>query len=258
MKDNKIPVPVKRKHPSNRIFSDNYAYTGIYNVPTEIRLTCYNQDVLETTTVPADTKSFKSLLRKDCINWIEVNGMNDSETITRLVKCFGLTSLDLRDILTPGHVVKIDVCASKVFLILNSCYFSADDTIQQEHIGMFVIGNTMVTFTERESEHSLFNNTREALRNNVMNIRKDDSGVLLGFLINSFLSVQIFTSTRIEEILEGIEHFLLEGGHSHRHIANQIQGCRHAHLIIQKNILPLEKQFQKLLTVKTDIIDEDL
>lgn len=246
------------QHISNRDFSDKYTYVGKYDVPTSIRITRYNGQLLESQDIEASTPSFCDLIRPDAINWIEVNGLTDARSIARLVSEFGLHILDLRDILTPVHVVKIETYPERIFMILNSCYFDNSGAVHGEHVCIAAAGNTVLTFSEREREHSIFKNAGRALEQNTMSIRSGSTGLLLGFLINTLFSVQIATATRLEQLLEGIEHILLGDGHHHKGISSKIQRCRHAHLILQKNFRPLKKQFAVMQKTKNPVIDESL
>lgn len=245
-------------HISNRDFSDEYAYVGRYDVPTSIRITRYNAGQLESEDVPSSTSSFRDLLRPGAVNWIEVNGLTDTATIARLVAEFGLHSLDLRDILTPVHVVKIETEAERIFMILNSCYFDNEGAVHGEHVCIAAQKNVILTFTERARQDSIFKNAGKTLQHNTMNVRSGGTGLLLGFLLNTLFSVQIATATRLEQLLEGIEHILLGDGHHHKGVSSKIQRCRHAHLILQKNFRPLKKQFAVMQKTPNAIIDESL
>ena len=101
----------RRRHISNRHLSDKYYYAGEHETVTDIRLTQYNAEALHTTEIKKGTSSFGKLVDPNKINWFQVSGLTDSDTITRIVKEFGLHNLDAKDILTPQHVVICEPCA---------------------------------------------------------------------------------------------------------------------------------------------------
>lgn len=246
----------KTHHPTNRQFSDEYCYVGERNTPTTIQLITYNKTELNTEDVPLDTESFKTLVREDRINWFRINGLTKSDTITRLAEEFGMYSLDLRDILTPVHVVKIDNYKGRLFFILNSCYFDESNLLRTEHVAIYVRGNIVITLTE--SDTNLFKNIFSSLESDVMDIREQGSGYLLGFLLNTFFAIQIETASQVEDILEGIEYILLSDDNHQHKISKQIQHCRHACLIIRKNMFPLKEQFDRMVGQASNIIEEDM
>lgn len=249
-------LKTRRVHFNNRVFADKYRYTGHFAVPTRIRLTNFNKGVLETVELGEETESFKQYLREDCINWFEVTGLTNASLIERFSKEMGLDSLDLRDILTPSHVVKIDVYKERVCFILNLCTFNEERKIVVEHMAIHVSRNVVISFKEGESD--IFFNAHEALKENTLKIREKESGLLLAFLLNSFISEQIEAVVHLEGKLEEIEHVLLNGHHHYNYMGIYIQRCRHAHLILKKNILPLKQQFPELLSPKAGIWNEEM
>lgn len=231
---------------NNRYFSEKYYYSGKSNIPTSMRIVWYNQEMIDSELIDPGTPCFSFFLREDCINWIKVQGLRDAENITRMVLEFGMTSLDVRDILTPGHVVKIDNHNNKVLIIINSCSFEHDDHLFTEYIAIFVKGNLLITFAE--TDEPLFENVENALLGNVMNVRQQSSGILLGFILNSLLVDLIESASRMERMLEKIEDTLLSNNYSQKSLGHKIQKCRHVCLIIRKNSHPLRSEFGTLLT----------
>ncbi|MCD8260258.1 MAG: magnesium and cobalt transport protein CorA [Bacteroides sp.] len=170
---------------------------------------------------------------------------------------FGMTSLDVRDILTPGHMVKVDNHKNKVLIIINSCSFEHDDHLSTEHIAIFVKDNLLITFTE--TDEPLFENVENALLSNVMNVRQQSSSILLGFILNSLLADLIDSASRMERMLEKIEDILLQNHYSQKSLGHKIQQCRHVYLIIRKNSHPLRSEFGTLLTsIKGVTAQEDM
>ena len=198
----------RRRHISNRHLSDKYYYAGEHETVTDIRLTQYNAEALHTTEIKKGTSSFGKLVDPNKINWFQVSGLTDSDTITRIVKEFGLHNLDAKDILTPQHVVKIEEYANHVLIILNSSYYDANMEIHSEHISLLVTGNVVITFTE--SNNPVFANTMKALESDMLNLRKKGSGLLLAFLLNTIIANLVETASKVEEMLEDIA--ILTGG----------------------------------------------
>lgn len=248
----------RHKHISNRNFSDQYHYAGSYDLPTKMRHIWYNKNEFGSEEVSIESELFLNLVKPKNINWFEVNGLTNSGAITRFVKEFGLGSLDLKDILTPGHIVKVDTREDRVFMILKSCYFNGEDILKTEHIGIFAEGNIIITFTENNAENSIFRDVVSALSANTMNIREEKSGLLLAFLLNAFLAIQIETSTHVEDMLETIEYNLLTHDRTGNGIGEKIKECRHTQSIIRKNMVPLVTLFPKLQREKRGIIDQGM
>lgn len=246
----------RRKHISNRHLSDKYYYAGEHETITDIRLTQYNQEGVHTTEIKKGTTSFNKLIDPNKVNWFQVCGLTDSETITRIVNDFGLHNLDAKDILTPQHVVKIEGYANHMLIILNSSYYDANMEMHSEHISLLVTGNVVITFTE--TNNPVFASTMKALESNMLNLWKKGSGLLLAFLLNTIIANLVETASKVEEMLEDIEETLLDIKSNQVNMGSLIQQRRHEYMIIKKNSQPLKEQFPKLLRTENGIISQDM
>lgn len=136
-----------KRHLSNRHLAEQYIYAGELPTSTGIRLTQYNAQGLQRKAVSPSECSFKPLIDPEKINWLEVCGLNDAETVMRIVKEFGLHDVDAKDVLTPQHVSKIESDRTHTFIILKDCSIETGHTLQTEHVGILVCGKTIITFT---------------------------------------------------------------------------------------------------------------
>ncbi|MCD7933688.1 MAG: magnesium and cobalt transport protein CorA [Tannerellaceae bacterium] len=239
---------------NNRHFSKRYYYTGHYRNSTRIRLTRYNATLLETVSVDPATESFTALLTDNCIHWFEVQGLTDDVNIARMFTEFGMHSLDAREVLTPAHVVKIDVNEDYVMVVLNSCFITADRKVRSDHVSLLIKPTIVISFNEGHAP--LFENVYQALQTDTMNIRRQKSGLLFAFLFNAIMADLIESSTQVENQLERIEDQLLGRNYNQKNIGARIQQCRHAYLILRKNSTPLREQFHKLTNPIDGILEK--
>ncbi len=227
------------------LFSDNYYYYGNYKTPTTIKLTRYNATFMETTEIRETPASFRELIAEDCINWFHVTGFNDPEIVTRLLKDFQVIPVDIKAVFTPCHASKIDYFDKRLFIVLQSCFFDEANRLVSEHIAILAKENILFTF--KETEYTTYENTLYSLSANTMNIRRQQTGTLIAFILNSIFSVAIGVAVKVENILEKMDDILLDSHHNRLDMGYHIQQCRHANLIIQKNCIPLKSEFSKLL-----------
>jgi len=139
---------------------------------------------------------------------------------------------------------------------MNSCAFNARGRVYSEHVCLIVKTNVIISFNE--SDRELFPNVEHGLRENIMDIRHQKSGMLFAFLLNAILGDFIDTATKVERMLERIEDVLLNPYASQNNVGIKIQKCRKAYLIIRKNTQPLTDEYEKLIGGKEGIIDESL
>jgi magnesium transporter len=190
------------------------------------------------------------------INWFQVSGLTDADTITRIVKDFGMHNLDAKDILTPQHVAKIEEYNNRLLIVLNSCYYNSNTEIQSEHISLLVIGNTVISFTE--SNNPVFESTEKAIETNLLNLRKKGCALLLAFLLNTVVSNMAETISKVEDHLEDLEEALLNSANDQSNMGIPIQQRRRDYMTVRKNSQPLKEQFPKLLRSETGLITPDI
>lgn len=240
----------RNNHIKNHLFSDTYQYDGEYNVETEILLTQYNARILEWKKIERDTPSFQELIDPYCINWFRVTGLKDAQTIGRMLQELELHPVDNKAVLTPCHAARIDDDAGRIIMVLRPCFYESKRTVTSEHICIIVKGNVIVSFRERGLLS--MDNVMKSLRMNIMSVRESDPAMLVAFMLNAVISTMIGTTIKVEEMLENMDNILLEAESTNINIGRQIEQCRHANLIIQKNTIPLRKEFKKLLD--TDLV----
>ncbi|MDF9828801.1 magnesium/cobalt transporter CorA [Parabacteroides sp. PF5-6] len=247
----------RRRRTNNRHLSENYAYTGTHQTETQISLTQYDEHSLSTQPVKTADIALRKLADPAKINWFQVSGLTDAERITHIVRECGLHNLDAKDILTPQHVIKIEEREGHLLVILNSCYYNENKELRSEHISLVVTGNLVVSFTE--SNNPVFENVARALKDNLLNIRKKGTGLLLAFLLNTVTANLADAASEVEILLEDIEEELLDSSaRQGENFGQKIQERRRDYITIRKNSQPLKDQFTKLMRSESGIITPEL
>ena len=246
----------KKKNVENRHLSDHYYYAGEHETDTSVRLLRYNATEVQTVKIKNIDEPLRPYVDANSINWFQVNGLTNSDLITRIVTEFGLHSLDAKDILTPQHVAKIEEYDKHMLFILNSTYYNANNKINSEHISILITENIIVTFTE--SNKPIFENVAKGLESNTLNLRKKGTGLFLAFLLNTVIANLVESASKVEDFLEDIEDTLLDNKSDQSDVGQQIQVRRKDYLLIKKNSQPLREQFSKLLRTDTIIISKDI
>lgn len=235
-----------RHLPSNRRLADHYFYVGNADVQTEIRLTQYNGDHVYTSDVKLDEPSFSKLVDPACTNWFQVTGLTQADTITKIVRDFGFDRLDAKDILTPHHVVKVDVVDDdRKFIVMNVGHYTDENELKTEHVCLLAFGEVIITFVE--SNVAFFEMVHEGLKSNLMDIRNRKASFLLAFLLNTIVVNLVECATKIEDLLEEVEDRLLDINSNQSNLGPVIQQRRHEYMQIRRNSLPLKDQFLKLI-----------
>lgn len=240
----------------NNLLSEKLIYTGDSITPTHLHLCTYNSTEVQETS--GDTfQSVKDTLNNERINWLQVHGLKDTETIRQICSHFEIDFLVLQDILNANHPTKIEESDKYIVLILKLFYPNEhkeenglDDLLQQQ-VCIILGNNYILTFLEKETD--FFDDVSVAVRNDVLKIRTRQTDYLLSVLLNSVMGNYIYTITSIDDALEDLEEELLTITNEND-IGIQIQGLRRQYMLMKKSILPLKEQYVKLLRAENLLI----
>ena len=105
----------------NNLLSEKLIYTGESLTPTHLHLCTYNATEMQESA--NDTfQAIKGTLNSDRINWLQIHGMKDTETIREICSHFEIDFLVLQDILNADHPTKIEEHDKYIVLILKIFY----------------------------------------------------------------------------------------------------------------------------------------
>ena len=105
----------------NNLLSEKLIYTGDSLTPTHLHLCTYNATEMQE--IANDTfQAIKGTLNSDRINWLQIHGMKDTETIREICSHFEIDFLVLQDILNADHPTKIEEHDKYIVLILKIFY----------------------------------------------------------------------------------------------------------------------------------------
>ena len=218
----------------NNLLSEKLIYTGDSLTPTHLHLCTYNATEMQESS--GDTfQSVKETLDNERINWLQVHGLKDTETIREICSHFEIDFLVLQDILNANHPTKIEEHDKYIVLILKIFYpneHKEDDDLDgllQQQVCIILGNNYVLTCLEKETD--FFDELNAALRNDILKIRSRLTDYLLSVLLNSIMANYISTISSIDDALEDLEEELLMITNEND-IGIQIQGLRRQYMLM--------------------------
>lgn len=243
----------RRREAKNNLLSDELIYTGDNKTETQIKLIQYNTDSFKSRLITEVDKSFPPL-SENCVNWIQICGLSDTDLIGRVGKAVGLHSTDIQDILTTQHIAKVEEYDDKTLVLVNTFYYNESSGLKQEHI-CFVLGqNCVISF--QESKEPLFSNIFTAIEHNTAKVRAKSEDYLFCLLLNNIFTSYIDVVATLEDQLEEMEDELLVP-EVKEDMGVRIQRNRHDYLLLKKSIIPLKENFNKLLHNENQLIHDE-
>lgn len=240
----------------NNLLSEKLVYTGESLTPTHLHLCTYNASEMQELTA-TEFPTLVDALNKDRINWLQIHGMTNTETIREVCAHFEIDFLILQDILNANHPTKIEEHDKYIVLITKLFRPTAqpeDDELnelEQQQVCIILGANYVLTFLEHETD--FFDDIATALRSDILKIRGRQSDYLLSVLLNSIIGNYISIVTAIDDQLEDLEETLLTIT-DEKDIGIQIQSLRRQYMLMKKTVLPLREQYVKLLRAENLLI----
>lgn len=134
------------------------------------------------------------------VRWLEVEGYGDAALFPRLEELYRVPRLVLEDVLSGGQRPKVEAYESGLFCVLRVPF--ARPGLEVDQISLFVSGNTLISFVERERDFVLPLHERLKLPTSLLR----QSGVdyllyrLVDFMVDAYFPILDALETRLEEL----------------------------------------------------------
>ncbi len=240
----------------NNLLSEELIYNGESETQTHLHLYTYNSISVEETS-SSSFKAIKPSLCSNKINWLQIHGLKNTETIRQICSHFEIDFLILQDILNANHPTKIEIHDNYIVLIMklfNQIPREEDndlDELDVQQICLILGDNYILTFLENETE--FFDNVYRAIKSDILKIRSRQTDYLLSILLNNVMGNYTAIITSIDDQLEDLEEELLTISNN-KDIGFQIQALRSQYMTMKRSVIPLKEQYIKLLRGEHSLI----
>jgi magnesium transporter len=191
-------------------------------------------------------------LRPDRVNWINLDGLYNQDTIDILSKHFNLHSLLVEDVVSDQRP-KVEEFDNYLFFTMKMLYRIKDSKIDYEQIS-FVLGKDyLITFQEKEGD--LFEGFRERIRLDQGRVRKKECDYLMyrliDIIVDNYYNILDHFGDRVDEM----EELVYEN--STTRTFNQIQALKKELIYLRKALYPLRDALGKILKGEYEFIHAD-
>lgn len=202
--------------------------------------------------VADDVEDLIAQIKKDQINWVNLDGLSNTKIIERLQAHFHLHSLLVDDILTDQRP-KAEEYEDYLFVTLKMLYRIDGPEVDYEQIS-FVLGtNYLLTFQEKEGD--LFDAFRERIRQDQGRVRKKKADYLMYRLIDITVESYYNVLDNIGEQIDEIENALQTD--SSDQAFQKIQTIKKELIYLHKALYPLRDALGKVLKDESDFIRDE-
>ena len=191
-------------------------------------------------------------LKKDRVNWINLDGLSNPSIIEKLQAHFSLHSLVIEDILNDQRP-KSEEYDDYLYFTLKMLYSIEGDKIEYEQIS-FVLGPYyLISFQEKAGD--LFDPFRERCRLDQGRVRKKKSDYLLYRLIDIIVDHYYVILDNIGDQIEEIEESVHTN--SSENAFQKIQSIKKELIFLRKAVYPLREALSKLIKGESNFIEEE-
>lgn len=178
------------------------------------------------------------------LTWINVDGLHDTECISRLGAIFRLHPLVLEDIVHTGQRPKLDELDDALFVVLKMLRYNEDErTVEDEQVSMVLKENLLLTFQEK-SGGDVFGDVRKRLLAASGKLCKSGPDYLMYGLIDAVVDNYFVVLERMGEDIEEVEEALLLSPTPGE--LETIHGLRREALFLRRFIWPLREVLARL------------
>lgn len=241
----KSRLKVKGAAPGSLIFIGNQKMENPH-----LRLIKYHADLLEESKHD-DTNSLIQSLDKHSINWINLDGLHNTDPIQAIGKHWSISPLILESILNTGQRPRLLSDDLNTAIIARAVYYNqAEKRVSSEQITFVMHNNTLISFQEQTGDH--FEMIRERLRKNSGKIRRSSAGYLLYTLLDSLVDNYLIVMEQLGNEIEACNPMLDKPDNS---INNLLFHLKTELSMIRRIVKPLKEVSTRIIR-NNDIIAE--
>lgn len=221
-------------------------------------------DQIKISVLDFDKENFseiKNINVEDCFSyknsntesWINIDGLHNIETISKIGDFYELHPLLMEDVLNTHHRPKVEQFDNCLFITLKMNGISLNKkTIISEQVS-FILGNKwLISFQEKEGD--IFEDIRNRMRNKVGNIRLYGTDYLLYRLIDTIVDNYFYVTEYFNDVIEKLEEKVLIS--TSKETLREIQHLKKMLLNFRKSINPLREAIIILQKDNTLFIEE--
>lgn len=221
---------------------------------TAITLLDYDEQHFQEVEVKAveDCAAFKD---KPTVTWINVEGINEVDTLEKLGEGFGLHPLVLEDIANTDQRPKMEDYDNYLYIVLKMLYYGEKtNQVATEQISLILGPNFVLSFQEG-IEGDAFDPIRERLRESKGHIRRMGADYLAYSLIDAVIDSYFIVLEKLGERIELIEDALV--ANPTPPTLRAIHELKREMIFLRRSVWPLREVIGALERGESALIRED-
>lgn len=235
------PAHLKRSKKSGLLPGSLIHIGNTYTDKARISLTSYNESFFTEKEI-SEAKDVTEGKRVQAVQWISVDGLQNTTLLEELGNIYDLHPLVLEDILNTDQRPKMEDYGDYLYIVLRNFNNQSNGDFISEQISIILGKDFVISFREKES--SLFDSIRERLRSSKGRIRKAGADYLAHAIIDTIVDNYFIVLENLEEKIEFLEDELVKKATPVT--INTIHVLKRELILLRKSLWPLREAISSL------------
>ena len=218
----------------------------------KIDLIRYNEDQVEELKFNSPNPGLKKI-ETGSVNWLIFNGLKNVKEVETVGKHFGMSNLDVEDIVNTAQRPALNANDAYLVLIMKMLSYDKDFVLSSEHISFVLFKDSLITFHESDREE--FQSIKERLQINTGRLRSKGSDYLMYALIDSIVDHYFQLVESLTDKTEALEDKIFENK-NRENITDDIQALKKELLRIRRAVNPLNEITARLKALDSDLLTD--
>ena len=198
----------------------------------------------------ADCINYKN---SETITWINIDGLHDTDALTRIGKDFNISTLVLEDIANTMQHPKFEEYEDYIFITTKMIYYTQDTTTMVfEHISFIFGDKFVITFQERVGD--IFLPVRERIKDPKSRLRNRCADYLTYALLDVLVDNYFVILDKINTDVNDLEDQLMDS--PTQETLKQMYRIKRELLRLNRNIRPVRDIANNLYSIESPLIEE--
>jgi magnesium transporter len=184
------------------------------------------------------------------VRWLNIDGLHPY-VVRRCKEHFKFHTLAAEDTLHVPQRPKVEAFEDHLFLVVRMLMLH-EDTLGDEQISLFVYGQTLITFQQKEGD--VWDPIRQRLQNPASRLRQQDAGYLLYALLDAVVDHCFPILERIGDLLEELEGAVLDNPVPA--VQHRIHGIKRQLILLRRVLWPMRELVNELVRDPKDFLSD--
>ncbi len=185
------------------------------------------------------------------VNWINIDGLTDTDLLRKLATRFKIHALALEDVLNTTQRPKVEQYDEHFFIVSEMIYKEEDHRIAVEQLSLF-LGEGYVITIQEESQHDVFGTVRNRLRAGRGTARTMKADYLAYALLDATVDQFFPVLEELGDSIEDLEDQLID--RPSRDTVRKLHGIKRLLMQLRRAAWPQREIFSTLIRDESTLI----